>query len=126
VTPAAWIALALAGAAGTLLRFVAGGAVARAWGGSPVWGTLFVNVAGCLAAGAVAGLAERGGLVPASLRVPIVAGLLGGFTTFSAFALDALRLATTGAWTAAAGYVLVTNAAGLAGAWLAWRIALAR
>lgn len=126
MTTSAWIALALAGATGTLLRFVAGGAVARALGGAPYWGTLFVNVVGCLAAGVVAGLVERGGLVPPHLRVPVVAGLLGGFTTFSAFALDTLRLGTHGAWGAAAAYVLGTNVAGLAGAWIAWRIAVER
>jgi CrcB protein len=126
MTVSGLIAVAVAGAAGTLLRVLAGGAVARLAGGVPWWGTLFVNTAGCLAAGVVVGLADRGGLVPAPLRIPLVAGFLGGFTTFSAFAVDALRLATQGHWVMAAAYVAGTNVAGLAGVWLAWRLTLER
>jgi fluoride exporter len=118
--------VALAGAAGTVLRVLAGGAVARLAGGAPWWGTLFVNTAGCLAAGALVGFAGRGGLVPPHLQIPLAAGLLGGFTTFSAFAIDALRMAAGGQWMIAAVYVVGTNLAGLAGAWLAWRLVLER
>jgi CrcB protein len=52
----------------------------------------------------------------------LMAGLLGGFTTFSSFALEAFRLASEGEWAAAVAYVGLTNACGLAGVWGAYRI----
>jgi CrcB protein len=53
-------------------------------------GTLFVNIAGCLAMGVLAGwFAFRGETAPEPLRLFLTTGILGGFTTFSAFALDA-------------------------------------
>lgn len=52
-------------------------------------GTLFVNVAGCFAMGALAGwFTYRGETAPDPLRLFLATGVLGGFTTFSAFALD--------------------------------------
>ena len=94
------------GGIGSVLRFATYHA-ARLWlpPGFP-WGTLAVNVLGGLAAGAVAGwLVSRpaGGADPASLF--LMTGLLGGFTTFSAFSLDAVLLWQRGQAGAAIGYV---------------------
>jgi CrcB protein len=60
--------------------------------GFPV-GTLAVNVLGCLAIGFIAGLAEVRQYLDPDLRLVLVVGLLGGFTTYSAFAYDTLVLA---------------------------------
>lgn len=74
--------VALGGAAGSVLRYLTVQAV-----GSPL-GTLLVNVVGSFVIGVLfVGLAGRGAVAPL-----FMAGLLGGFTTFSAFSLDALRL----------------------------------
>ena len=59
-------------------------------------GTLFVNVLGCLLIGCMAGFIERSS-TSADLRLFIVPGLLGGFTTFSAFSLESVNLLREGA-----------------------------
>jgi CrcB protein len=56
------------------------------------WGTLAVNLLGCLAIGVVAQLAESRGAFSAETRLLVATGLLGGFTTFSAFGNETLLL----------------------------------
>jgi CrcB protein len=56
------------------------------------WGTLAVNLLGCLAIGAVAQLAESRGSLTAETRLLVATGLIGGFTTFSAFGNETLFL----------------------------------
>jgi fluoride exporter len=59
------------------------------------WGTLAVNLLGCLLIGVLAGVFERGSLSAASsraLRLLLVSGFLGGFTTFSSFSYESIRL----------------------------------
>ncbi|MEY4984296.1 MAG: putative fluoride ion transporter CrcB [Pseudomonadota bacterium] len=116
------ILVALGGAAGSVARFLTVTAAARVAGGWP-WGTLAVNVAGSFAIGiASILLAQRTHLPPL-----LIAGFLGGFTTFSAFSLDALRLWEAGQVAQAAAYVaasvLLSLAAVATGAALARSIA---
>lgn len=70
------------------------------------WGTLLVNVIGCFAIGAVTGMAEKNNL---SLQEPAIVfctvGVLGGFTTFSAFGLETMGLVKDHQLTAAAANV---------------------
>lgn len=96
----------LGGGLGSVLRLLVY-QLARLWlpPGLP-WGTVAVNLLGSLAAGLIAGvLVARGaaGENPASLF--LITGLLGGFTTFSAFSLDAVLLWQRGDGVAAAAYV---------------------
>ncbi|UOA30833.1 Putative fluoride ion transporter CrcB [Sulfitobacter sp. DSM 110093] len=107
------IMVALGGALGASLRFLVGVAV-----GFPL-GTLAVNVTGSLAIGVVWVLADK-----TSLLLPfLMTGLLGGFTTFSAFSLDTLRLLEAGRAGVAFSYVgasvILSLAACLLGLWLA-------
>lgn len=82
-----WAQVALGGALGAMARFGVG-ILASGWGGWP-FGTLIVNILGCFIMGVTAVfLGSRGPDWTAFLLV----GVLGGFTTFSAFSLDALRL----------------------------------
>jgi CrcB protein len=71
------------------------------------WGTLLVNVLGCMAVGALGALFAPSGPLQLrhDLRMVLIVGVLGGFTTFSAFSLEALQLMQRGATGAAAGYV---------------------
>ena len=78
-----WILVAMAGAAGTLLRYVMGGLLARATGGVFPWETFIINALGCLAVGAVAGALDKGALIPPPLRMALMVGFIGGFTTAS-------------------------------------------
>lgn len=102
-------AVAAGGVLGSIARWVLGVAVAAApaAGGFP-WATLGVNVTGAFGMGVlVAFLVDRPGAHP--LARPFVGvGLLGGWTTFSALAADAVALAAAGRETAALGYVTAT------------------
>lgn len=103
---------------GAILRYLLGGWVQRLapMAGFPT-GTLAVNVLGCLAIGLVAGLVElRHGLGP-GLRLFLLVGLLGGFTTFSSFAWETLDLARASALTPALANVALQVVLGLAAAW---------
>lgn len=83
---------------GGMLRFAVSGAVARRVGEVFPWGTLSVNVAGALAAGALAAAARHsGGIVDVEpVRDLVVVGFLGGFTTVSSFSLQTLTLMLDG------------------------------
>ena len=83
------LALAAAGGAiGSAARYLVNVGALRAWGPSFPWSTLIVNATGCLVMGLLAETitARLGG--SAALRAFLMTGILGGFTTFSAFALD--------------------------------------
>ncbi len=91
------------------LRHLVNLACLRAFGPGFPWATLSVNVIGSLLIGLAAGwFAFRSGGASQSLRLFLVTGILGGFTTFSAFALDVSLLWERGAMTATAGYVLAS------------------
>lgn len=81
--------VALGGAVGSVARYGVGVAAARWFGLGFPWGTLTVNVVGGLAMGV---LAARVGPEGESARLLLGVGLLGGFTTFSAFSLETVRL----------------------------------
>ena len=100
------VLVALGGACGASLRYLCTTAALRI-AGDTAWGTLFVNVVGSLVMGMAAILlVERFTEVGPRLMPLITVGLLGGFTTFSAFSLDAVRLFEDGRIGVAAGYVL--------------------
>jgi fluoride exporter len=99
--------IALGGAIGAVLRYWSGRWAAAVLGPSWPWGTLLVNVLGGFAIGAVVALSSRELLSPAS-RLFLTTGLLGGFTTFSAFSLEVVQLAERGAVTSAVVYILVS------------------
>jgi len=90
-----WLWLFAGGGFGAVARFALGSFVlTRAGEGFP-WGTLAVNWAGCLAIGALAAWLAATPHAPA-LRLFLVTGVLGGFTTFSAFGLETFELLVDG------------------------------
>jgi fluoride exporter len=111
----------LGGAIGAGLRHLIGAAtLARLGPGSP-WGTLIVNLSGGLAIGLLAGwLARAGG--SEQMRLFIAVGLLGGFTTFSAFSLETWLMLERGEFAVAMAYVAASVAGSIAllfaGLWL--------
>lgn len=95
------------GAIGTAARYLTGRAMTAALGPDWPWGTLTVNLVGGLLMGLLAGTLARLGSSE-SWRLLLGVGLLGGFTTFSAFALDAATMIERGALLGAFGYALVS------------------
>jgi CrcB protein len=81
------------GALGSSTRYLIALWMVARFGSSFPWGTLTVNVVGSFLIGVVATLADELGAVSPDARVFLVIGVLGGFTTFSSFSLDTLRLA---------------------------------
>ena len=99
------VMIALGGAFGAVLRYVTTGWAGR-WAGEAAAGTMFVNVLGSFLMGVLAVLIfERFGSSAERWAPLILTGVLGGFTTFSAFSLDAYRLFESGRVMAALGYV---------------------
>ncbi len=97
---------ALGGALGSSCRYLVGVWALRFFGSGYPWGTFIVNVVGSFLIG---GLAEFIALklnASAELRILLVTGFLGGFTTFSAFSLDAISLFERGALGLTAAYVI--------------------
>jgi fluoride exporter len=102
-----WIALG--GAAGSVLRYLAGGTVQRMGGvGFPV-GTLVVNVTGCLLIGALSQHFMNTQAHP-YMRAALITGFCGGYTTFSAFSLETVGLIEGGAYGKAAAYIVLSLA----------------
>jgi fluoride exporter len=81
------------GALGSAARYLVSTWMADRFGAGFPWGTLVVNVAGSFLIGIIATLADEAGSIGTSGRVFLVVGVLGGFTTFSSFSLETLRLA---------------------------------
>lgn len=104
--------VAIGGAAGSVLRYAAGLWCAQWFGAALPWGTLAVNVIGSAIIGLLGGLILGGLQLSPEMRVFLITGILGGFTTFSAFSLDVgtlfLRSPTLGA-----GYLALTLVGGL-------------
>ena len=86
------LAVALGGALGASARYGAGLAATRFWGMNFPYGTLGVNMIGCFAMGILVGVFALKDPVDPALKLFLTAGVLGGFTTFSAFSLEALLL----------------------------------
>lgn len=106
----------LGGFAGAVARYVFGGWVLhQTLGARFPWSTFAVNVSGCLLMGLISGLAERLEWFTPQNRLLLLTGLLGGFTTFSAFGLETVHLLRRGdVWTSvlyAAGSVVLCVAA---------------
>ena len=106
-----FLAVGIGGAAGSMARHALSGLVAAGClaGGFPV-GTFAVNAAGSLLIGAVTGYASQQALVPLLAGV----GFCGGFTTFSTFSADTLRLLRAGNYGPAAAYAALSIAVCLA------------
>ncbi|CZT34999.1 fluoride efflux transporter CrcB [Rhizobium sp. 9140] len=100
--------VAVGGALGSVLRYLCGVASVRLMGAGFPWGTLFVNITGSFLIGVLSEvIARRFGASP-ELRLFLVTGVLGGYTTFSAFSLDAAMLAEQGHFGSAVLYVALS------------------
>ena len=118
------LAVAAGGALGSVARFWLAAAMAALTGPRFPWGTLLINVLGSFVIGLVAALT----LTPArvamhpDLRIFLMVGVCGGFTTFSAFSLQTLELMQAGDTMPAVGYILGSVAFCMAAVWCGWLV----
>ena len=116
----AWVAVG--GALGSMARFWLAGAMAALTGPRFPWGTLLINVVGSFVIGLVAGFTltpGRIGMHP-DIRIFLMTGICGGFTTFSAFSLQTLELLQGGEFVPALGYVAGSVVLCVIGTYCGW------
>ncbi|MSR08725.1 MAG: CrcB family protein [Gammaproteobacteria bacterium] len=123
------------GAVGSALRYAVSGAAQRLYASATVAGpvasaafpagTLVVNVTGSLLIGLAAGLAESRSLLSADARLLLVTGVLGGYTTFSAFSLETLLLMRGGQTTTALTSIVLQVVLGVAAAFAGFTAGMA-
>jgi len=102
----------LGSALGGMGRLWVSNAVGRRWGESFPWGTLLVNISGSLLIGLIFAMTGPNGRWVGFSRLTmfLMAGICGGYTTFSAFSLQTLHLARQGNWGQAGAYILLSLA----------------
>ena len=120
----AWLLVAVGGALGSVLRYGLGRWLMH---GAPVqafpYGTLAVNLLGCLAIGLVAEFLLLQRILAPQPRLLLQTGILGGFTTFSAFGLETVLMLRREQWLTAATYVSTSVLGGLLAVWLGMKAA---
>ena len=109
-----FVLICCGGAVGTGARYLLGGLVARWAGADFPYGTLLINVLGSFLIGVVQQVGLSTLLIPDTLRLVLAIGVMGGFTTYSSFSYETIRLLEGGSWLAASLYVLLTTALCLA------------
>lgn len=117
-----WIGLG--GFIGANTRYVLQQWAAALWGADFPYGTLLINVSGSFVIGLFLTLATGRLALPPEYRLFVAVGFLGGYTTFSSFSYETLRLLEQGLWWPAAFYFLGNTGLGMLGVFLG--VALAR
>lgn len=117
-----FLLVAVGGAVGSTCRYYLSSIISQrgALDAFPL-ATWTVNIVGCLVAGVILGLSERFEFLTPEARILVFSGILGGFTTFSAFALDTVTLLKRGDFVTAISYVLLSVTVGIAALWLGLR-----
>jgi fluoride exporter len=105
--------IALFGAIGTLARYGLQGLVQTRMGTTFPYGTLLINLTGCLLLGFIGQLTLNRMLISSELRIAIAVGLFGGYTTFSSFGWETAKMLEDGEWLRATTYVGASVMAGL-------------
>lgn len=112
------LSVAAGGAVGSVLRYLVSKVAAKYGVGH--WGTLAVNVLGCLLIGILMAMVAQGTLTERQKSLLIV-GVCGGLTTFSTFSWDAIQLFHRSP-AMAMGYILLSLISGLVASWIGWQL----
>ncbi len=107
------IALIVGGAAGTVARYALSGVILHKTGMDFPYSTLFVNLFGCFLVGFLDVMIERKFSVPSSMRIMLITGFCGAFTTFSAYIVESYLLIKVGSFIKAFIYLFGSIAFGL-------------
>ncbi len=119
---AAYLWVAIGGAAGSVARFWLSGLIAERYAHAFPWNTLVVNVTGSFVIGIIAALSEPEGhwFNSPGVRQFLMVGICGGYTTFSSFSLQTLALMRDREWLYAGGNVLLSVVSCLVAVWLGY------
>jgi fluoride exporter len=118
-----WILIAAGGALGSVLRYAVQGWAQRAATDEFPVGTLTVNIIGCVLIGFLSAVFTGPVLIREEYRLGLIVGMLGGFTTFSAFGWETFSLAQDREFAFAALNVLLSCGLGLVAVWIGYRAA---
>jgi CrcB protein len=115
-----YLCVFIGAAIGGVARYGVSGVIGNWIGLTFPWGTLIVNITGCFVIGVFNMVTGPDGisLVPANLRVFVMVGICGGYTTFSSFSLETLNLVRNGEWLASGAYIVASTLFCLIGVWL--------
>lgn len=105
--------IALGGAGGAVSRYLVDTLVSERVGAEFPWGTFVVNMTGSFALGVLFALAVERDVLPSDIRLPVMTGFVGAYTTFSTLMLETWRLAETGSTVAAVANIVGSVAVGL-------------
>lgn len=95
---ARYLLVAVGGALGSMARYWVGGLAPRLFGAGFPYGTLVVNLVGSFLISAVMGVSLNSTVIPVNLRIFLATGIIGGFTTYSAFNYETLALLQQRLW----------------------------
>ena len=120
-----YISVALGSIVGAVARFLVSVLFVSQFGDGFPWGTLFVNVTGSFVIGFYAALTGPDGRLFVSVRqrLFVMVGICGGYTTFSSFSLETLRLVQSGNLQTAFVYLLVSTITWIASVWIGYALA---
>ena len=125
---ASYLWIAIGSALGGVARYWFSGVVARLIGETFPWGTLFINILGSFIIGfvfSITGPEGRFDETPLDVRLFVMTGICGGYTTFSAFSLQTLTLFQDGAWLRGWTYIVASVTLCLIGVWAGYALAMA-
>jgi CrcB protein len=105
--------IALGGAGGAVSRYLVDTFVSERVGAEFPWGTFVVNMTGSFVLGLLFALAVERNVLPSDIRLPVMTGFVGAYTTFSTLMLETWRLAETGSTVAATANIVGSVAVGL-------------
>lgn len=115
------LCVATGGAVGCMLRYCLNHVAFKLFPVNYPWGTLFCNLIGCFFIGFIWALLESStstmkfsAIKTPEIKLFLITGILGGFTTFSSFGLENFEMLRAGEFTTAAAYILISNIAGIA------------
>jgi fluoride exporter len=106
MTPQVILSVAAGGAIGSVARYLVGIGSGKMFGVNFPWGTLIINVTGSFLIGLFVGLFATKWDLPQAVRIFLIVGLCGGYTTFSTFSLDSFYLMERGEAVAAGAYMI--------------------
>ena len=112
------ILVGIGGLFGSILRYLVAVFFARQAASAFPYGTLVVNLAGCFLIGILFALSEKGNVLSPEWRILLTTGFCGGFTTFSTFSYESIRLIQDGEILLVSVYVAGSVVVGLVSTWL--------